>query len=77
MARLGGEFDGLNRVQGLPSGEAPGQSRGCESQLPQLLRHTDAGGVAGSTAVSDVLLIDQALLSHRGGPVADLVGQYA
>ena len=63
MDRLGGNFDGLNRVQGLPFGEAPGQSRGCETQLPQLLRRTDAGGVAGSTAVGDVLLIGQTVLS--------------
>ena len=63
MDRLGGNFDGLNRVQGLPFSEASGQSRGCETQLLQLLRRTDAGGVAGSTAVGDVLLIGQTVLS--------------
>lgn len=75
MVRLGGDFDGLNRVPGLPRVESPGQSRCRESQLPQLVRHTDAGGVAGSTAVGDVLLIGQTILSRRGGPLPDLVGQ--
>ncbi len=73
---LGGNFYGLNRVAGLPRVESSGQRRGRESQLPQLLRHTDAGGIAGSTAIGNVFLVSQTVLDNRGGPIADLVGQH-
>ena len=76
MEWLGGCLDGLNGVEGSPSVETPSQSGGCEAKFPELLRHTDASGIAGSTAVGDVLLIGQTILSHVGGPVAQLVGQH-
>ena len=77
MDRLGGNFDGLNRVLGPPSVEASGQCRGRESQIVQLLRHTDAGGVAGSTAVGDVLLVGQTIFDRISSPVTDLIRQHS
>jgi len=56
----GGNHSRFNRVMGLPCVETAGQSRVCEAKFPQLLHHTDAGGVAWSTAIGDVLLIEPA-----------------
>ena len=71
MVRLGGDFDGLNRVPGLPRVESPGQSRCRESQLPQLVRHTDAGGLVLSMTVGD----DHPVFGLIGGPLGCMVRQ--
>ena len=66
---LSGDFDGLYRIERPPSLDPSRQCGGIDTVFPELLRHTDAGCIGGSTTVGDHLPARRTVTGPFNGPV--------